>query len=567
MADWVALDRIATRPLPGRIVAADGHALGHATLDHAAFRDRAEAWRHAFATHAGQRWALYFDDAVAFAAALFGAWHAGKTVYLCGDNLPETVSRLRSEVDGFAGDGFSGDDVIANASDIPSGREAWTPLDEDTTRLVVFTSGSTGDATAIDKRLSQLAREVEALQATFGATLGDAVVHGTVSHQHIYGLLFRVLWPLASGRAIAPRVFFHEEIVAALDRPALLVSSPAHLKRMPDSLDWSNARAHLRAVFSSGGALPQDAATAASRLLGVTPTEIYGSSETGGVAWRQWHDDAPIWRALPGVDWRIVDDQLEISSPHLPTRQWWRSEDRAEPDGRQGFRLNGRADRIVKIEERRVSLGALERQLVALPQVAEARVLVLPETRTQLAAVVVPSAAGAAQLAADGRRAFARVLHDALASGQDAVARPRGWRFVDALPMNAQGKVRETDLRALFRPERPQPGWLSREELKADLEIVLDPELAVFDGHFPQIAILPGVAQLDWAVRWGREAFAMPPRFIRMENLKFQRVLRPGTRVRLHLEWQPAKSALVFRYQSEHGAHASGRVIFGEEAA
>ena len=55
--------------------------------------------------------------------------------------------------------------------------------------------------------------------------------------------------------------------------------------------------------------------------------------------------------------------------------------------------------------------------------------------------------------------------------------------------------------------------------------------------------------------------------FLRMENLKVQRVLRPGTRVRLHLEWQQAKSALVFRYQSEHGAHASGRVIFGEAAA
>ena len=562
MSDWIALDRIATRPLPDRAVAlVDGHA-----LDHAAFRDRVEAWRDAFAARTGQPWAPYFDDAVAFAAALYGAWHAGKTVYLCGDNLPETVSRLRSEVDGFAGDGFSGDDVVVAAADNP-GREAWTPLDEDTTRLVVFTSGSTGDATAIDKRLSQLAREVEALQATFGAALGDSVVHGTVSHQHIYGLLFRVLWPLASGRAIAPRVFFHEEIVAALDRPALLVSSPAHLKRMPDSLDWSNARIHLRAVFSSGGALLQDAAATASRLLGVTPTEIYGSSETGGIAWRQWHDNAPVWHALPDVDWRIVDDHLEISSPHLPTRQWWRSEDRAESDGRNGFRLKGRADRIVKIEERRVSLGALERQLLAMPEVAEARVLVLPETRTQLAAVIVPSAAGAAQLAADGRRVFARVLHDALASGQDAVARPRRWRFVDALPMNAQGKVREADLRALFRPERPQPDWLSREDAKADLEIVLDPELAVFDGHFPQIAILPGVAQLDWAVRWGREAFAMPPRFLRMENLKFQRVLRPGTRVRLHLEWQQAKSALVFRYQSEHGAHASGRVIFGEDAA
>ncbi|MBF6023364.1 AMP-binding protein [Lysobacter niastensis] len=559
MTEWIGLDRIASRPLPGRTVAlANGRA-----LDHAAFRDEASRWRSAFEAAPGSRWALYFDDTAAFAAALFGAWHTGKAVYLCGDNLPETVARLRAEVDGFAGD-FANEDVLTAGA--PHAAAEWPPLDEDATHLMVFTSGSTGDATAIGKTLSQLAREVEALQATFGDTLGDAIVHGTVSHQHIYGLLFRLLWPLASGRPIAPRLFFHEEIVAALDRPALLVSSPAHLKRMPDTLDWSNARTHLRAVFSSGGALPQDAAAAAGHLLGLAPTEIYGSSETGGIAWRQWRGATPPWRALPGVEWRIADEHLEVSSPHLPTRDWWRSEDRAEADGAQGFRLTGRADRIVKIEERRVSLGALERQLASLPQVAEVRVVVLPEARLQLAAVVVPSSDGAARLANEGRRAFARALNDGLADAQDAVTRPRRWRFVDALPMNAQGKVREADLRALFRPERPQPQWLSRSDTSAELEIVLDPELAVFDGHFPQIAILPGVAQLDWAVRWGREAFALPPRFLRMEMLKFQRVLRPGARVRLHLEWLQAKSALGFRYESEHGAHASGRVVFGEEA-
>jgi acyl-coenzyme A synthetase/AMP-(fatty) acid ligase len=55
-------------------------------------------------------------------------------------------------------------------------------------------------------------------------------------------------------------------------------------------------------------------------------------------------------------------------------------------DGR--FRLLGRADRIVKIEERRVSLDALERALREDAEVDDARVLVLPGQREQLAAVV-----------------------------------------------------------------------------------------------------------------------------------------------------------------------------------
>ena len=608
MAEWIALGHVATRPRPGRAVSHDAGG----DVDHVAFRAQVAQWRAAFAAHAGERWALHFDDTATFAAALYGAWHAGKIVYLCADALPETVARLRAEVEGFAGDFHPGCAALALHAALPRDAadlggeahgnhlaqgslqtghaspdaaggtggsppvacdqdegaiDAWPSLDEQATRLVVYTSGSTGEATAIDKRLAQLAREVEALQATFGERLDGAVVHGTVSHQHIYGLLFRVLWPLAAGRVIAPRLFFHEEIAAALDAPAVLVSSPAHLKRIPDTLDWQTAQAQLRAVFSSGGALPEEAALASRATLGHAPIEIYGSSETGGIAWRQREAGDPVWTPLPGVAWRIADGQLEVSSPHLPSADWWRSADRVADEGAEGFRLLGRADRIVKVEERRVSLTALERQLGALPEVADARVVLIDGPRAELAAVVVLADAGDAQLQAKGRRAMAQVLGQALADGQDAVTRPRRWRFVTALPMNAQGKTTDAALRALFRPERPTPVWLQRDATQAQLELDLDPALVVFDGHFPQVPILPGVAQLDWAVRFGREAFALPPHFLRMEMLKFQRVARPGMRIRLHLEWLVQKQALAFRYESEHGPHASGRVVFGEADA
>lgn len=560
MAEWLPLDRAAVAPKPGRIVALGGEE----RRDHAAWRRRVCAWRAAFAAQAGMYWALYRDDVFDFSACLYGAWHAGKTVYLCGDNLPQTLDALSRHVDGFAGD-VPADRSPLRLSGMEEDAPVTTPLDERCTRLVVFTSGSSGEPVAIDKRLAQLAREVEALEASFGDDLGDAIVHGTVSHQHIYGLLFRALWPLAAGRAVAPRLFFPEEIQAELAKgPSLLVASPAHLKRLPETLDWSNVRAMLRAAFSSGGTLPADAAADVQRLLGVPATEIYGSSETGGIAWRRWSGETPAWRALPGVEWRVADGQLEIASPHLADAGWWRNEDRAEADGRGGFRLLGRADNIVKIEERRVSLTALERQLQASDDVAEARVLVLPGARSLLAAVVVPSAQGRIRLDATGAAKFSRRLNAALADGHDAVARPHRWRFAKAMPVNAQGKVTAAALTALFRPERPEPQWLRREARQAELELELSPALAAFDGHFPQAAILPGVAQLDWAIRFGREAFALPPRFLRMEALKFQQVLRPGARVALSLEWLPEKGALQFRYQSAAGTHASGRVLFGE---
>ena len=64
------------------------------------------------------------------------------------------------------------------------------------------------------------------------------------------------------------------------------VASPALLKRMGDNLDWPALR-QVRRVFSSGGPLPAEAAQLLRERLGQWPTEIYGSSETGGIAWRR----------------------------------------------------------------------------------------------------------------------------------------------------------------------------------------------------------------------------------------------------------------------------------------
>mgnify|MGYP000858945681 CR=1 FL=1 len=557
MAEWIALAQLLQQPRAGRVV---GHNETGSPLDHAIFHRQVQQWHAAFAAHDGRDWALFFDDALHFAAALFGAWHAGKRVFLAADNLPATLDALQPRVSGFAGDVEPARQPL---QPVHAACVALGALEERDCELVVFTSGSTGEPAAIAKRLDQLAREVDALQAAFGELVEGAQVHGTVSHQHIYGLLFRVLWPLASGRAILPRRFFHEDLVSALAAaPSVLVATPAHLKRLPEQLDWSSLHGQLRAVFSSGGALPELAALQVRDWLGVAPTEVFGSSETGGIAWRRWDALSPSWRALPGVRWRIDEGCLAVASPHLPDAQWWRSQDRAEAGADGGFRLLGRADRIVKIEERRVSLDALERALRAHPAVADVRVLVLPGLREQLAAVVVPVDPAVTTGGDAGRRSLQQALATLLAQSHDAVTRPRRWRWVAQLPLNAQGKVTHAALAALFQPTLPVPCWQQREAGHAALTLTLDPALRVFDGHFPQARVLPGVAQLDWAIRWGREAFAIPPRFVRMDAVKFQHVARPNDVLSLQLDWDAERSVLGFRYTSAVGVHSSGKVRF-----
>ena len=77
---------------------------GEALIDFAAFKLRAAQWQAAAEANPGARFGLFIEDGVEFAAALFGLWHAGKTVWLPGDALPATLAALAREVDGLLGD-------------------------------------------------------------------------------------------------------------------------------------------------------------------------------------------------------------------------------------------------------------------------------------------------------------------------------------------------------------------------------------------------------------------------------------------------------------------------------
>jgi acyl-CoA synthetase (AMP-forming)/AMP-acid ligase II len=522
------------------------------------FLRQARAWRQAFAAAPGLRFALHLDDSAEFAAALFGAWHAGKTVFLPADTLPATMRSLDSQVDGLAGN-FPGALKASAATNVES--IDWQSLDFDSTQLVLYTSGSSGDPVAISKTLRQLDNEVASLESRFGGGLGRALVQGTVSHQHIYGLLFRLLWPLSAGRPFAAqRLGYPEQIASAIGgQAAILIASPALLKRIPDSVDWSALRPALRAVFCSGGPLSAEAADGVLRLWDKPVIEVFGSTETGGIASRERNDAA--WRVLPGVEFRIEQGQLHVRSAHLPHLQWHETQDLAFEAG-EGFELRGRADRLVKLEERRISLTAIERALQAEAWVDTSRVLMLPGSRSRIAAVVVLTQAGRELLATEGRKAFTERLRAALQGQVDAIAVPRQWRFVEAMPDNSQGKTTEAQLAGLFQSARPAPRWLERGSQKASLALIADSDLAVFDGHFPQAPILPGVALVDWAIRWGRDAFAIDLAFLRMEAMKFQRMVTPGTVLDLSMNWHAENATLSFRFESVQGPHASGRILF-----
>ena len=285
-------------------------------------------------------------------------------------------------------------------------------------RLALYTSGSTGAPKRIEKTLAQLEREIENLHAVWGASLADSSVLATVPHYHIYGLLFRVLWPLSAGRPVEETTISDPmQLRACAEKrgPYVLVSTPAHLARFPDLLPLTEWRKPQR-VFSSGGPLDAAAAARYRAAFGQAPFEVFGSTETGGVAWRS-RDGSPredAWTPFPGIGVTLgTDDALTLDSPYL-SEHGYRMDDAAEllEDGR--FMLHGRLDRVVKVEGKRLSLPGLEQLLGRQEWVAAACAVTLPGAQRP-GVVIVPTAAGSAALQRDGARAVCEALRRYLA--------------------------------------------------------------------------------------------------------------------------------------------------------
>ncbi|MEO3726451.1 AMP-binding protein [Pseudomonas syringae] len=554
--NWIKLEQLLLKALPARVVTSAP------AFDHAQLREQALSLAAGLQARGVKRLAVHLEDAADLAVALLGAWRAGVSVLLPSDLQAQTRQRWSNDVDLWLTD-QAGD---ARLSDLLQPPLPAAELDLDQCRLSLCTSGSSGEPKRIDKSLRQMANEVEALEQLWGADLGEACILGSVATQHIYGLLFRVLWPLCAGRPfLRKQLAFPEDLQrASREHPAFAwVASPALLKRMGDNLDWP-ALSVVRRVFSSGGALPADAAQSLQQRLGKWPTEILGSSETGGIAWRQGE---PLWQPFAGVELsQDSDGALLIASPYLPAGHVEHTADaaRIQADGR--FELLGRLDRIVKLEEKRISLPMLEQALVAHDWVAEARLGVVQENRASLGALLVLSESGLFALREHGRRSLTETLRRHLGDHCEALALPRRWRLLRQLPLTSQGKLPQADVEALLLAPRPKaPEILEQAETEGEwnLQLSVPPDLAYFSGHFPKAPVLPGVVQVEWALNLGRQLLNLPGAFAGMEVLKFQQLVRPGDEIQLHLRFDAERGKLYFAYRNDTATCSSGRILLG----
>ncbi len=508
-------------------------------------------------------------DRYHFAVGLLAAWQAGHAVALPPNGQPETIHALAHrpgvllllhDVDG--GEGLDLRPLLGKGGPV----EALAPIDPARRVATLYTSGSTGEHQPCPKVASQLLGEALSHVGTFGLGPGMRVLSTVPSH-HIYGLLYSVLVPLLGGGCFLRTTPFHAETIEAQleeQRIDVLVSVPAHYR----GLEVLTGLRLPKRAFSSGAPLPETTARMLRERFGLRVIEVFGSSETGGIAWRD--DPAADWTPFAGV---VIaagpEGQLLLESPfvHPDAARPLPCSDRVALLETGGFRLMGRLDGVVKVAGKRVALAEVEGRLLALPGVRD------------VAAVTADVEGARGQeiwVAVATDRWTPAALRTHLLKWFDPVALPRRIKVLAGLPREENGKITRRRLRALFedpdRGSRPSVKVLEpvREERASEggaevatLEFEVREDLLYFRGHFDGMAILPGVVQLHGLVL--RQAKRMWPDLggvRKIRKLQFKKIIQPRQVVHLRLT-RPAGAARVDFELSREGQPCScGTLLF-----
>jgi acyl-coenzyme A synthetase/AMP-(fatty) acid ligase len=487
---------------------------------------------------AGAEMMVACADRYLCAVALLAVWHGGRAAALPPNSRQETIDRLCAErgiplvLHDGGGQGALGLDVRTVLPSTTAAPPVTLEFEPERPLVCVYTSGSTGAHVACPKTAAQLLGEAALLVRLWDLGPGTRVL-ATVPPHHLYGLLFGVLVPLMGGGGFVRTTPLHAETIAAQARDHqanVLISVPAHLHAVATLA--AGALSTVARIFSSGAPLDPATAAAVTSRTGRPVTEVLGSSETGGIAWRDSGGDA-TWTPFPGIT--VTEDPddgtMRLRSPFAASGVSAGADRiRAHADGR--FELLGRADGVIKIGGTRVAVAEIERLLREVPGVTDAAVVAIdtpsPRQHELWAAVVAPTLSVAP-------------LRDALLRRLEPIAMPRRFRLVSALPREENGKLMRARLLQLF-DEAAAPE-------QRTIALTIPPDWRFFRGHFDDFPILAGVVQLNEIVM--REVRACWPEhrhLRRVTGLKFRRPIGPGDALELDLvRTPPGKVAFELR--------------------
>jgi cyclohexanecarboxylate-CoA ligase len=401
-----------------------------------------------------------------------------------GARLADTVKELAADLPGlehiFAARGepaegtrsFEADFVAAPAPDVSvEGRESGP----DEPFLMLFTSGTTGES----KGVLHSQNTLYASSSAYAEALGEddtGITYVCHAATHYSGFVTGMLVPLMLGATTMllegwnPQTYVD---IAPKHAVTTFYGAPNFLLELLAAQQATHADlSSLRHIVTGSAPIPPSVVQRVSEGLGVPVIALWGMTENGAVTIVR-QNDPPDWSehsdgsALGGMEVRIDASAVsgssdgtgamwvrgpsqclgyfkrdEVYAEALDADGWFDTGDLARPDGRGGYRINGRVKDIVMHHSLNVPVGEVENALLRHPRVKDAAVIGLPGEADEITtAVVVP----------DGQPPTLKDLRDHLAAeGFSEWFWPGRAEVVDALPRTITGKVRKVELRQRF---------------------------------------------------------------------------------------------------------------------
>lgn len=263
---------------------------------------------------------------------------------------------------------------------------------EDPYVIYFYTSSSTGKAKLIGKRTENLVVELEELQ-TFLQTTENDHFFSTTPLYHIYGFLFAFLLPLYTSckNTITP-YFTPSSISEAVKNRGVtcFISSPAYY----DKLSYLNHMEHFPpSVHCISSSAPLSLEVSKSFYeKNVKIREIYGSTETGGIAYRVSAEDIK-WKLFSYVhiknsrsdstEYQELCIDSKAVSVEYDSRTGYNTGDLVE-FFENSFVLQGRNSRFVKIGGKRVDLNNVRTKFGEYSSISRDEALYVGEYRGKL---------------------------------------------------------------------------------------------------------------------------------------------------------------------------------------